>query len=174
MVKVELIESDSYSRKLVMFYILILLDVVGNSYSYFTELGTPGSIKYTSTGDLYFALAIFGIQIFLLVMTTCWVFYLICRTFLFRFGLLGILCREFKLLFSSIPVNILLFLAEKGLRYYLLVAVEDTISIWDNPAYVIVFWVRSVFMVYYYLLLVETSFDLGDPQYYKPHKWLAM
>jgi len=29
-------------------------------------------------------------------------------------------------------------------------------------------------MVYYYFLLVETSFDLGDPQYYKPHKWLAM
>jgi|Transcript_29750 hypothetical protein len=82
------------------------------------------------------------------------------------------LCREFRGLFIMMPTNFFLFLCEKGYRFYILME-EDAISIWDDPVYNIVYWIRGIFLVFYYLILMDTSIVLGDPEYYKPLKWLA-
>ena len=54
-----------------------------------------------------------------------------------------------------------------------MIAENDPIDIWDNPTYLILFYVRMIFMVFFYIILVELSLALGDPVYYKPHKWLV-
>ena len=72
-----------------------------------------------------------------------------------------------------LPVSILLFGIEKGMRMmYLMDSSIDAITIWEQGAYVILYWIRYFFMIFYYIMLVEKSLSLGDPVYYKPQKWL--
>jgi len=107
------------------------------------------------------------------VFIICWIFILIWKTFLFKFGLIGILCSEFKVLFISVLVHFVLFGLEKGLRV-LIAGSDGGIKLWDSPAYEIVYWVRSCYMVYFYVFLVEISLRLAEPVYYKADKWLGV
>ena len=71
-----------------------------------------------------------------------------------------------------LPVSIFLFGIEKGMRMMYLMGPEDAITIWEQGPYVILYWIRYFFMIFYYIMLVEKSLSLGDPVYYKPQKWL--
>ena len=71
------------------------------------------------------------------------------------------------------PIHLVLFGLEKGLRL-LIVGSDGVIDLWDSPAYQIVYWVRSFYMVYFYVLLFEISLALAEPVYYKPDKWLIV
>jgi hypothetical protein len=177
MSKAQYVDPSSFSRKLVVFYIFIALDIGINYFSYYVEMVKPSSS--TSSDDYDYgqgsglAYALIAIQAILNVLVCCWIFLLIWRTFLFKYGLIGLLCREFRVLFILIPINFVLFGAEKAYRLLLLVSEdEDAISIWNAPGYVLIYWVRNLFMLGYYLFMIEHSLLLGEPQYYKPQKWL--
>lgn len=169
MVKVDLVEPGSFSVKLLSFYLVLLLDVCTNCFSYYIEYSS--SKEYGSNMTVSFI--ILGIQGVVQVFIICWIFVLIWKTFLFKFGLIGILCGEFKILFISVPIHLVLFGVEKGLRL-LIVGSDGVIDLWDSPAYQIVYWVRSFYMVYFYVLLFEISLALAEPVYYKPDKWLIV
>jgi hypothetical protein len=114
-----------------------------------------------------------GVQGAIQILIMCWVFFLVWQTFLFKYGLIGILCKEFKTLFIILPIGLLLFGIEKGLRMMLLLdSGIDTITIWEQPHYTIIYWIRYFFLVFYYLFLIEKALSLGDPIYYKPQRWL--
>ncbi|OMJ80332.1 hypothetical protein SteCoe_19430 [Stentor coeruleus] len=176
MVKVELIEPGSFSVKLLTFYLVLLADVGTNCFSYYVQV-----VEYSDFDTSYndqdkesqMGLIILAVQGVLQLIIICWIFLLVWKTFLFKYGLIGILCGEFKVLFISLPIHLLLFGLEKGLRF-VLASNEGPIKLWDHPGYEIVYWVRSIFMVYFYLLLFELSLDLGDPVYYKADKWLEV
>lgn len=174
MARVELIEAKSFSAKLCAFYILLLFDVITNSYTYYGETTIPGQEQYSTSLDAIIALVFVGLQALIQILIICWLFFLVWQTFLFRFGLIGILCREFSSIFISLPFHLLLFGLEKGLRLQLIITKTDVVEVWETPEYVIVYWVRSIFMVFFYVLLIEKTLTLGNPQYYKPHKWLVM
>lgn len=55
---------------------------------------------------------------------------------------------------------------------YLLSSEVDAVTIWEQPGYVLAYVIRYVFMIFYYITLVERALSLGDPEYYKPQKWL--
>ena len=169
MVKVDLVEPGSFSVKLLSFYVVLLLDVCTNCFSYYIEYSSDK--EYGSNMSVSFI--ILGIQGVVQVFIICWIFVLIWKTFLFKFGLIGILCGEFKILFISVPIHLVLFGLEKGLRL-LIVGSDGVIDLWDSPAYQIVYWVRSFYMVYFYVLLFEISLALAEPVYYKPDKWLIV
>lgn len=177
MSKVQYVDPGSFSRKLLVFYSFIALDIGFNYFSYYIEIKKPSDS--TSSDDYDYgqgqllSFAVIGIQAVLQILVCCWIFLLIWRTFLFRYGLIGLLCREFKVLFIMIPINFLLFGAEKAYRLLLLMGDEDAISIWQAPGYEIVYWVRNLFMLGYYFMMIEYSLLLGEPQYYKPQKWLG-
>lgn len=161
MAKVDLIEPGSFSIKLLSFYLVLLLDVCTNSYLYYVDFGT------------LIDFIILGVQGVLQIFIICWIFILIWKTFLFKFGLIGILCSEFKVLFISVFVHFVLFGLEKGLRV-LTASSDGGIKLWDSPAYQIVYWIRSCYIVFFYVFLVETSLGLAEPVYYKADKWLAV
>ena len=84
-----------------------------------------------------------------------WFFFLIWKTFLFKFGLLGkLMKREFPILLI-VPLNFIFFLIDTFLRivrrsrltlfkYYCLLASEksNVVTIYNNWIYHIFFWIR--------------------------------
>lgn len=172
MAKVELIEPGSFSIKLLTFYLVLLVDVCTNCFTYYIELALPSAHYFEPDGTLT-DIIIFGVQALLQIVIICWVFLLVWKTFLFKYGLIGILCSEFKVLFINIPIHLTLFGLEKGLRW-LITAQDNAVDLWDSPAYQIVYWIRSFYMIYFYLVLVDMSLELGDPLYYKADKWLEL
>lgn len=173
MVKVELIEPGSFSVKLLAFYLVLFFDVCTNSFTYYSELTYPSDAVYGTQSSVIFGITIFGLQVIIQIVVICWIFVLVWSTFLFKYGLIGILCSEFKTLFLNLPIHIILFLLEKGLRFLIITSV-GAIDLWDNAGYEIVYWIRSFYLIYFYLLLVKISLDLGDPVYYKADKWLEI
>jgi Transmembrane protein 138 len=173
MAKVELIEPRSFSYKLLTFYIVLLADIVTNCFTYYSELTLPSNHKYGNSQSVLIALVIFVVQVVLQIIIICWIFLLVWKTFLFKYGLIGILCSELHVLFITIPIHLVLFGAEKGLRFYY-VTTNGAVTLWDSPAYEIVYWIRSLFMIYFYILLLNTSLDLADPKYYKSGRWLEL
>ena len=123
-----------------------------------------------------------AIQVILHLMLVFWFFFLVWKTFLFRFGMLR------RLLFSEMPVllfvplNFLLFLAERILRiYYLTIDKADdgshlwtVVSIYRNWVYMIVFWCRNLFVVFFFAAAIKAGIQVGHPSYYKPQKWLTI
>ena len=64
------------------------------------------------------------------------------NTFLFHYGLLGILARHFKWVLLSMPINLALFGVEKVLRFTKLQSDEvDVVSIWGEYDLLTLFYV---------------------------------
>jgi hypothetical protein len=176
MQKSYLMEAESFSRKTAGFYTLIAAAIGFNSFSYYIEVTEPkdsNKSDFDYRNSFYTFWWVLGVQAGLEVLIGCWFFILIWQTFLFRFGLIGLLCREFSLLFVMVPANWVLFCIEKGLRtYYMWWTEMSAYDIWSQWGFYSIYWVRSVFNVGYYLMLVQLSLSLGDPEYYKPDRWL--
>ena len=98
-------------------------------------------------------------------MLVFWFFFLVWKTFLFRFGMLK------KLLFQEMPgllfmpLNFLLFVAERVLRIYYLTIDKNgddshawnVVSIYQNWVYMIVFWVRNLFVVFFFAAAIKAG-----------------
>jgi len=80
------------------------------------------------------------------------------------------------------PINFALFLAERILRiYYLKLSLNEdkthkwtVVSIYTNWVYMVVFWVRNLFVVFFFAATIKASIQVGHPSYYKPAKWLSL
>ena len=169
-----MINPESYSRKLILFYCILFVEIVLNFFVNHMDFALSGDSKYSSESDLTASYVLLSVQGIIEIIICCWIFFLIWQTFLFRFGLMGMLCKEFKYLFACIPIHILLFLIERGVRLYLaFVDGYDAISIWEQPGYLILYWIRHIFLGFFYVVLIESSLMLGDPEYYKAKKWLV-
>ena len=68
MAKVELIEPGSFSIKVLTFYLVLLVDVGTNCYTYYSELTLPANQIYKSS---IIDIVIFGIQAFLQIIIIC-------------------------------------------------------------------------------------------------------
>lgn len=169
-----MINPESYSRKLIFFYLILFVEIILNFFVNHMDFALSGESKYSNESDLQVSYVLLSIQGAIEIIICCWIFFLIWQTFLFRYGLIGMLCREFKYLFISIPIHLILFIVERGVRLYLsFVEDEDVISIWEQPEYLVFFWIRHIFLVFFYVVLIESSLMLGDPEYYKAKKWLV-
>jgi len=81
-----------------------------------------------------------------------------------------------------VPLNFLLFIAERILRiYYLTISKTDdgshkwsVVSIYSNWVYMIVFWCRNLFVVFFFAAVIKAGIQVGHPSYYKPQKWLTI
>lgn len=148
-------------------------------------------------------------------------------TFVFRYGLLGVLCRRFKLLFIIFPISFVFLVAVRIMRGVthtnthtqgtageerdrweervtvracracdlvgrtILTACsclsvrcrrlvcqsqvfndDDTITIWASNNYHGLYIVHNLFSIAYYVALLQSTFDLGNPAFYKASAWI--
>lgn len=105
-----------------------------------------------------------------------WYFFLVWRTFLFRFGLMKqLLIKEFPVMLF-VPLNFGLFLADRLVRLQCIAFTKDwdILTLYDNWYYMLVFWVRNVTVVFMFAASLKAAIQVGNPAYYKPAKWLSV
>ena len=163
---------------------MIMLDVGFNSIVLFcdmqSDLSSQPGVNNINTGLMSILAIIFiALQLILLLILIFWYFFLVWKTFPFRFGLLKkLMLEEFPVLLV-VPLNFLLFVAERFLRLYYLTIVDqasrsNVVSLYVNPVYMPVFAVRNVFAVVMYAFSIKAAIQIGHPQFYKPAKWLHL
>lgn len=94
------------------------------------------------------------------------------NTFVFKYGLLGALCKRFKLLFVMFPLSFVFLVAVRIYRGTQLFDNHDVIEIWSNNDYHGVYVVHNLLSIAYYVSLLQSTFDLGNPAFYKASHWL--
>ena len=133
-----------------------------DSYSGINSKENPNKVQ----GQSVFLFLVIGsaVQVILHLMLVFWFFFLVWKTFLFRFGMLKKLLQEMPVLLFM-PLNFLLFLAERILRIYYLTIdkTEDNnpawnvVSIYKNWVYMVVFWARNLFVVFFFAAAIKAS-----------------
>lgn len=106
------------------------------------------------------------------------------HTFLFKYGLIKMICSKFKITFIVIFIYPFLFILERLIRvvnycskifkYLNQVYVSDTlalqnndVSIWAAPYYIAMYVLKFIFAFLFYTVIINTSFELGKSKYYK-------
>ena len=115
-----LMSAGGLSKKIVSFLILITLDIFLSMFVIFVDMsGDMGSdlntnSPFTSLKD--FGMIGSAVQLVIHFMLIFWYFFLVWKTFMFRFGLLKKLASIFPILYLA-PINFLAFCFERALRY---------------------------------------------------------
>ena len=117
-----LMSAGGLSKKIVSFLLLTILDTFFSVYIVFIDLSKtlahPKSenapFSLGSENDL--ATLVSGLQLVLHFVLIFWYFFLIWKTFMFRFGLVRKLASIFPILYLA-PVNFLAFTFDRALRY---------------------------------------------------------
>merc|ERR1719458_802121 len=121
-----LISAGGLSRKLITFLVLMLIDIFFSSYVIFIDMSKKlGSNKnvnapFNKDGDATMATIFSGVQVLVHFCLIFWYFFLIWKTFMFRFGQIRKLVKFFPVLYLA-PLNSLAFFFERALRYYMLI-----------------------------------------------------
>jgi hypothetical protein len=108
---------------------MIILDVGFNSIVLFcdmqSDLSSQPGVNNINTGLMSILAIIFiALQLILHLILIFWYFFLVWKTFPFRFGLLKkLMLEEFPVLLV-VPLNFLLFVAERFLRLYYLTILD--------------------------------------------------
>lgn len=117
-----LMSAGGLSKKIVSFLILVVLDTFFSVYVLFIDLSksmaSRRNVNYPFDEDAENGLAtiLSGVQLLLHFVFIFWYFFLIWKTFMFRFGLVRKLASIFPILYLA-PVNFLAFTFDRALRY---------------------------------------------------------
>ena len=162
--------SKDVSFRLGVFYLIILVDVVFTS---FVELSASQTVdsSYNSTASI----VIFVIQAVCQVAIFIWFVSLFWSTVLLKYGLVGLLLKNFKWSITYILLSIVLNFIERLLRLVNTMDKKAAVEteIWDNVLYRIFYYVRFANLVPFYLALFSVAKRITRPEYYKPSKWLS-
>ena len=168
------------TKNIVGFLAIMTVDIVLNSIVLFQDmwsnLPNPPSDNQINRG-LAMVLAIVGssLQVILHLILIFWYFFLVWKTFPFRFGMLKrLLWSEFPVL-MFVPLNFVLFVAERGYRLSKLIPIKaDIVTLYDDPIYLVLFYTRQVVALIIFAASIKAAIQVGHPSYYKPTKWLIM
>jgi len=117
-----LTSAGGLTRKLVTFLILCIIEVALSVFVHFIDLSkSMGSDKnpnkpFNPGNENTLVIFMTGAQTILHFILIFWYFFLVWKTFMFRFGMIRKLADIFPILYLA-PVNFLLFVFERALRY---------------------------------------------------------
>ena len=110
------------------------------------------------------------VQILIFVMF----FLLLCGTYLFRVGLIGVLSKYFKGVFAVTLVYLALTAANGGLRIAYLSTAGAYHKVWQAEGFTVMSVVQKLFAAIYYVVNIRTAIRLGDPKFYTKEPWVLM
>lgn len=110
-----------------------------------------------------------GLQVVLHLVLVFWFFFLVWKTFPFRFGMLKkLIVHEFPVLFW-VPFSFALFLAERGYRVAMMLnQTSNVITIYEDPVYLTLFYTRQIFSLFFMAACMKSAIQVASPTYYKP------
>ena len=172
-VKNKYFEAKTYYYKVLTLCILVVIDILFNSFTQFVNFGVKVEETTCGTDDVYLCS---GLALFEFIIIIIMIFVLLnifSETYYFKRGYLGAICGKFILDFIFLLLYPVFFLVERIYFGKTLNSLKQegnnvpTVDIWRDYAY-IVFYILKYFTAFlFYLGLLRTSFELGKTEYYK-------
>ena len=115
-----LLSAGGLWKKIISFLVFCTVDLSISCYIVFIDMGdslaSENSENAPFSSEKGNALIMTAVQFILRFCLIFWYFFLIWKTFMFRFGLIKKLLREFPILYLA-PLDFLVFTIERALRY---------------------------------------------------------
>ena len=170
-----------FTVKIFVFYCFMILDVSLNSVGNFMSMkkgyvdeNSVNPNHNDSLGEIM-AIIFHALQVVIQLSILFWVFFLLWRTFPFRFGLIWKLIKEFPLLMTVVLLNVVMLIAERFIKLWLQFLGNEKLTIYDlydSWYYRVLYYVRNMLTPIAYGVCLKTSIAVGDPDLYKPYKWI--
>jgi hypothetical protein len=97
------------------------------------------------------------------------------RTFLFKYGFVGVLCKNFKISFFLIVIYPIIFGIERIYRYYYLHGdnpmMNNELTCFTSGSYMTLYVLKYLIGFTYYIVMINSCYELGKAKYYKSEYW---
>ena len=169
-VKNKYFEAKTYYYKVLTLCILVVVDILFNSFTQFINFGIKVQDYTCQVDDIYLCsgLALFE---FLLIMVMVFVLLnIFSETYYFKRGYLGAICGKFILDFIFLLLYPVFFLIERiyfGKKLNSIKSSFPTVDIWTDYGYIIFYILKYFTAFLFYIGILRTSFELGKTEYYK-------
>ena len=171
-VKNKYFEAKTYYYKVLSLCILVVIDILFNSFTQFVNFGTKASETTCQVDDIYLCS---GLALFEFIIIIIMIFVLLnifSETYYFKRGYLGAICGKFVLDFIFLLLYPIFFLIERimfGVKLDELKKDNDkapSVNIWTT--YYLIFYILKYFTSFlFYIGILRTSFELGKTEYYR-------
>ena len=171
-VKNKYFEAKTYYYKVLTLCILVVVDILFNSFTQFINFGVKIKETDCREDDVYLCA---GLALFEFIIIIIMIFVLLnifSETYYFKRGYLGAICGKFVVDFIFLLLYPIFFLIERilfGKRLNDLKEEGQTdsiIKIWTT--YYLAFYVLKYFTAFlFYIGILRTSFELGKTEYYR-------
>mmetsp|Transcript_17083 Transcript_17083/g.30610 ORF Transcript_17083/g.30610 Transcript_17083/m.30610 type:complete len:156 (-) Transcript_17083:175-642(-) len=149
-----------YSHKTLFILLTIVVDIIVHAIA-------------NHTSDATGAYLMLGILVIMRIVMLVATFILIWDTVLFRFGLLGILCKRLSPFVITFPISTLITIAYAGARAAILGSGKRRDELWNDKGIQAVLFIDYVFCILCYAMLFHYMLELAKPEYYKTTEWIG-
>ena len=169
-VKNKYFEAKTYYYKVLALCILVVVDILFNSFTQFVNFGIKEKNISNHVDDIYLCS---GLALFEFIIIIIMIFVLLnifSETYYFKRGYLGAICGKFVVDFIFLLLYPVFFIVERIIFGIKLNELKDneirTIKIWTT--YYLVFYILKYFTSFlFYIGILRTSFELGKTEYYR-------
>ena len=101
-------------------------------------------------------------------------FLLLCGTYLFRVGLIGVLSKYFKWVMFVTLTYLILTCVVGAMRLSHIGSSSSFAEVWEVPGFYFFSIIQKLFAAYYYVINIRTAIQLGQPKFYTKEPWVQM
>ena len=146
---------------------LIIMSRINTIYQYISDEASPENEKNI-------LVLMFGVQIVIQICTFLVLFLMMCDTYLFRVGLLGVLAKQFTMVLLSHPAYIAFTMFIGGYRVIQLHDSTTIDKLWDLQYFGFLSVCHKIIAATYYVANLRATIKLGSPTYYNKDAWVGL
>lgn len=155
--------KTSYLSKLVLLYILVLLEI---------GINATADDNDNPTAENWYPFVLIAVQLLIQLLLFLLIFAALSGTYLFQVGLLGVLITEFKGMLVAIPSYLVVYLAYAAVKISLYAGNgSNQDALWNSGLFVFFSIVQKVASMAYCVVLVSRFHALGDARWYQRKPW---
>ncbi len=171
-VKNKYFEAKTYYYKVLTLCILVVVDILFNSFTQFINFGVKVQDYTCQVDDIYLCSGLALFEFLLIVVMVFVLLNIFSETYYFKRGYLGAICGKFALDFIFLLLYPIIFIIERAIFGVRLNHLKDdvnppaTVKIWTS-SYLVLYILKYFTSFLFYVGILRTSFELGKTEYYK-------
>jgi Transmembrane protein 138 len=155
--------KTSYLSKLVILYILILLEI---------GINATADNNDNPTAENWYPFVMIAVQLLIQLLLFLLIFAALSGTYLFQVGLLGVLISEFKGMLIAIPSYLVVYIAYAAVKIATYTSNgSNQDALWNSGLFVFFSIVQKIASMAYCIVLVSRFHTLGEAKWYQRKPW---
>lgn len=155
--------KTSYTAKLVILYILVLLQI---------GLDATADDNDSPTAESWYPFVLIAAQLLIQLLLFLLIFAALSGTYLFQVGLLGVLISEFKTMLIAIPAYLVVYIAYAAVKIATYASNgSNQDALWNSGLFIFFSIIQKLASVAYCLVLISRFHSLGEARWYQRKPW---